>query len=92
MCQELQKCLQPGLYQASQTPEFQDVCGHLSYYVYCCLHQVLQGTQGPLAAMEKLEMLDYQVLLGPQADQEKLVQVLVYHMLQWISHIRLIAV
>lgn len=24
--------------------------------------------------MEKLEMLDYQVLLGPQADQEKLVQ------------------
>ena len=74
-----------------QTPEFQDVCGHLSYYVYCCLYQVLQGTQGPLAAMEKLEMLDYQVLLGPQAAQEKLVQVLVYHMLEWISPIRLIA-
>lgn len=63
------------------------MCGHLSYYICCCLHQVLQGTQGSLAAMEKLEMLDYQVLLGPQADQEKLVQVLVYHMLQRISYI-----
>lgn len=36
--------------------------------------KVLQGTQGPQAATEKLEMLDYWVHWGPQADQGKLVQ------------------
>lgn len=48
---------------------------HQAFQLLPLLHsKVLQGTQDTLAAMEKLEMLDYQVLPGPQADQGKLVQ------------------
>lgn len=87
MCQEITK-MSPTWILQSLTDSWvsRRVWTFISLYLLF-LYQVLQGTQGPLAAMEKLEMLGYQVLLGPQEDQEKLVQVIVYPMLQWISYI-----